>query len=190
MSLPISSGSPDEQRPSPALADRVTASTTRLILIAIVAGGLLTAALNLRRPGTGDSDEPLNPSVAVAPIDHFLSEGLPVGREIVRGDEAAARAAVVRLGRAKIAAAVKGMNSLRTSQKPVAEAIDPLEDTVELASDPGGKWSIRQLQDLRRMIIGVSLAGPEPTVLFWGGYDETGPDEWTVWTVLLPVTEK
>jgi len=190
MSRPISGQSPHEQRPQPSLADRLANSTTRLILIAIVAGGLLTVALNLRRPGMADSDGPLNQTDVVAPIDDFLREGFPVAREIVKGDEAAAREAVVRTGRAKIGDAAAKVVALQADPKSVPKTEDPFADTVELASDPDGKWSIRQMQDLRRMILGWATAGPEPTVVFWGGYDETGPGEWTTWTMLLPLPEK
>jgi hypothetical protein len=182
--------SPHEEKPPVSPADRLTRSTTRLILIAIVAGGLLTVALNLQRPDLPDSDDPLNLPDEVAPVDHFLSESFPVAREIVKGDEAAARQAVVRIGRKRMTAAAEKVVALRTRKGPVARAESPFEGSLELASDPGGKWTIRQIQDLRRIIIGVATAGPEPTVVFWGGYDETGPGEWTAWTMLLPLPEK
>jgi hypothetical protein len=172
------------------LAHRLATSTTRLILIAIVAGGLLTVALNLRPLGPADSDEPFNSSDGVAPVDALLREGFPVAQEVVTGDEAAARAAVIRAGREKMSEAASKVVALQTRKGPVPEADTPLGDTIELAQDPEGKWSIRQIQDLRRMIIGVATAGPEPTIVFWGGYDETGPGEWTTWTMLLPLPEK
>jgi hypothetical protein len=190
MSRLLPGQSPHDQKPPKTLAERVAASTTRLILIAIVAGGLLTAALNLRRPDLPDSDDPLNQSDLVAPVDDLLREGFPVVREIVKGDEAAARAAVVRVGRAKMGDAAARVATLQTGLKAVPKEENPLADTVELASDPDGKWSIRQMQDLRRIILGIATAGPEPTIVFWGGYDETGPGEWTTWTMLLPLPEK
>ena len=45
MSRLLPGQSPHDQKPPKTLAERVAASTTRLILIAIVSGGLLTAAL-------------------------------------------------------------------------------------------------------------------------------------------------
>jgi hypothetical protein len=126
----------------------------------------------------------------VAPIDQFLSESFPVAREIVTGDEAAAREALVRRAREKMTAAAATLDTLPSDQRPAAGAHDPFADTVELAGDPAEKWTIRQLKDLPRMIIGVATSGPEPAVVFWGGYDETGPGEWTTWTMLLPLPEK
>jgi hypothetical protein len=172
------------------LAHRLATSTTRLILIAIVAGGLLTIALNLRRLGPADSDQPFNSPDEVAPVEALLREGFPVAQEVVKGDEATARAAVVRAGRKKMSEAASKVVALQTRKGPVPDVDNPFRDSIELAKDPDGEWSIRQIQDLRRMIIGVALAGPEPTVVFWGGYDETGPGEWTTWTMLLPLPEK
>jgi hypothetical protein len=190
MIRPIPDQSPRELRPQPSLADRLATSTTRLILIAIVAGGLLTVALNLRKPDSADSDGPLNQTDVVAPIDDLLREGFPVAREIVKGDEAAANEAIVRTGRVKMGEAAARVVALQAGLKSVPKTERPFADTIELAGDPDGKWSIRQMQDLPRMIVGVATAGPEPTVVFWGGYDETGPGEWTTWTMLLPLPER
>jgi hypothetical protein len=155
-----------------------------------VAGGLLTVALNLRKPGLADPDDPLNLTDGVAPTGHFLLDDLPVAREVIKGNEVAAREAVLRIGREKIAAAVEKLNGLPTHKKPAAGATNPLDESVELVADSDGKWSIRQLQDLPRMIIGLALTEPDPTVMFWGSYDETGPGEWSVWTMLVPPPEK
>jgi hypothetical protein len=187
---PIRDRSPHDSRPAKSLADRLATSTTRLILIAIVAGGLLTIALNLRGTGRLDSVEPpLTQTDLVAPADDLLREGFPVSQVLVKGDEAAARAAVIKIGREKIGEAAMKIVDLQKGLPPAQKIEDPFAGSTELASDPDGKWSIRQMQDLRRLIIGLAMAGPQPTVVFWGGYDETGPGEWNTWTMLLPLPE-
>ncbi|OAI54097.1 hypothetical protein AYO47_03580 [Planctomyces sp. SCGC AG-212-M04] len=187
---PIRDRSPHDRRPAKSLADRIATSTTRLILIAVVAGGLLTIAWNLRGIGPSDSDEsPLNQTDLVAPVDDLLREGFPVSQVLVKGDEAAARAAVVKIGREKMGEAALKVVALQKVPPPARTTDDAFAGSTELANDPDGKWSIRQLDDLRRLIIGLAMAGPQPTVVFWGGYDETAPGEWTTWTMLLPLPE-
>src|SRR5436190_8978584 len=186
---PTRDRSPHDSRPPRSLADRLATSTTRLILIAIVAGGLLTIALNLRGAGSPDSDEPLNQTDLVAPVDDLLREGFPVSQVLVKGDEAAARAAIVKIGREKMGEAAMKIVALQKGLPPALKTEDPFARSTELASDPDGKWSIRQMQDLRRLILGLAMTGPQPTVVFWGGYDETGPGEWNTWTMLLPLPE-
>ncbi|HVJ86022.1 MAG TPA: hypothetical protein VM452_10290, partial [Caulifigura sp.] len=169
---------------------RVSDGTTRLILVAIVAGGLLTAGLNLWRfRESSASDDPPALSDDVAPEDDLLNEGLPVVRKTVQGDEAAARAAVVQAFRVKIDEAAKQVAEFQARSAVKAPANEPFEDAVELARDPDGKWLIYQVQDVRRMIVGVVRAGPAPTILFWGGYDETAPGSWATWTMQLPLPE-
>src|SRR5437868_2231827 len=75
-----------------ALAARVASATTRLIVIAIVAGGLLTAAMNLWEPGlpVAGATGPTSTD-AVARADESPLGGLPVAYRQVQGDEAAAR---------------------------------------------------------------------------------------------------
>jgi len=178
----------DDERPP--LAERVASGTTRLILIAIVAGGLLTVAVNLGRMRSSENDAPLTDTDAVALPDDLIREGFPVTHRVINGDEAAARDAVVQTCREKIDDAARRVVSLQTRANPAVPPDEPFENAVELDRDPGGKWSIHQLQDLRRLIVGVGRAGSEPTILFWGGYDETGPGQWTTWTMLLPLPEK
>ncbi len=174
----------------PSLGQRLSDGTTRLILVAIVAGGLLTAGLNLWRfRESSASDDPPALSDDVAPEVDLLNEGFPVVRKTVQGDEAAARDAVVRDFRAKIDEAAKQVADFQTRSAVKAPAEEPFENSVELARDPGGKWSIHQVQDLRRMIVGVVRGGPAATVLFWGGYDETAPGSWATWTMQLPLPE-
>jgi hypothetical protein len=186
---PIPDQSPQDRRPAKSLGDRLATSTTRLIFIAIVAGGLLTIALNLRGTGSLDSEEPpLNQTDLVAPVDDLLREGFRVSQVVVKGEEAAARAKVVKIGRESIGEAAAKVVALAKGLPPAADTQDPFAGSRELARDPEGRWSIRQLEEFRR-IIGVAMAGPQPTVVFWGGYDETGPGEWTVWTMLLPLPE-
>jgi len=167
-------------------------ATTRLILIAIVAGGLLTVILNISRlRSLHDSDEPSNQPDDVAPVEDLLREGFPVQQAVVRGDEDAARAAVVEVGQKMMPDAahrVAGMQK-RNGAAP-AKPAEPFESALELARGADGSWRILQMRDLKPMIIGVVHAGPEPTIVFWGGYDVTGPGEWSTWTMLLPLPEK
>jgi len=167
----------------PGLAKRVATATTRLILIAIVAGGLFSVALNVWWMRRAETEGSSAASGMVAPLDDLLQKSLPVIWNRVQGDEGAARNAVVHKIRAGITTAVSGV---QTRNHSVEAQDDPFKNAVELARDPLGLWSVHQIEDVRSKIVGVMRTGPEPTVLFWGGYDETGPGEWTTWTMQLP----
>ncbi|QDT57394.1 hypothetical protein Pan44_54630 [Caulifigura coniformis] len=171
----------------PRLAGRVATATTRLILIAIVAGGLVTVAMNLWQMRSTGNALPSTTSDTVAPLNDLLRDTLPVVQDRVRGSEAAARDAVVNKIRDQIAAAVSEVAS-RTGAVETKD--DPFRDAIELARDPGGVWSVHQLQEVGRRIVGVARSGREPAVLFWGGYDEAGPGEWTTWIMQLPLPKE
>jgi len=190
MSPQLPDRSPDEHRTPVNLAGRVATATSRLILIAIVVGGLLTVALNLRHTGPSDFAGPLNQPAVVAPGDALVQHKLPLSQWVVAGDEAAARNAVIRNGRERIGDHIRTLGTSPVDGASGLEEGNPFADAVELARDGDGTWSIVQSQDLPRRVLGLSLAGGEPTVVFWGGYDETGPGEWTTWTMLLPRPEK
>ncbi len=176
-----------ENKPRPNAAQRLASITTRLILLAVIAGGWLTVANNLWNLRPTDADDALTRQDAVAPDELPLQAGLPLHRRLIRGTEAAAREALVEAGRHFLEQARHGLAEWPPAQAPSSAPAEPFENAVELARDPLDQWTIHELQEPRRLVVGVAHSGRGPTIVFWGGYDETGPDEWTTWTMLLPL---
>ncbi len=172
------------------VARRVASGTTRLILIAIVVGGLLSVALNLWEPGYGGGHDHLIVTGSVAPIDEALRNEFPIGREIVRGNAASARDVVVRRCRESLSTDEVPTNDMPAPGDAPAISQEYFQNTTELARAENGQWSIHQLADLPQRIIGVRWTSPEPTIRCWGGYDETGPGQWTIWTMRLPLPQE
>lgn len=179
-----------EHRPARSIAVRIANATTRLILLAIVAGGLVTVVLNISQlRSAADSDVPSTEPDEVAPPD-LLPPGFPLARAVVRGDEAAARDAIVRVGREKLSSEAERIAAMPNPEAAAADHADPFAGALELAADANGKWRILETRDLKRIIIGVLHIAPDPAIVFWGGYDQTGPGEWSTWTMQLPLPEK
>lgn len=182
---------PIGSRPARSLAERLASATTRLIVIALVAGGLLTAALNLWEPGlalttaTGPTE-----SGAVALSGESPFAGLPVSDRHFQGDEAAARDLTVGICRAALTANIERFPMARLPDDPKrwADSFNA-DDWTELDRDAAHRWSIHQMPDVPRRIVGVSRRAGESLICCWGGYDQTGPDQWTVWTMRLPQPE-
>jgi hypothetical protein len=166
------------------LAQQVATSTTRLIVIAVLGGGLLAAAINLSEPLT-DHAPPLIQTDAAAPLDDLLREGFPIVQEAVEGTEDNARQALVDRIQGRLATAVQTHESLGTAA-PRSALPSGLDGMTELATDVQGRWVVCRLDETPRLVLGVSLAGREPTVVVWGGYDERQPAKWNVWTMTPP----
>jgi hypothetical protein len=159
------------------LKSTIAGRTTDLLCIAIVAGGLLTAASNLRPDAPSDFSN----SIDVASREVFAAE-LPVDGDplsairwkSVVGDENAAWIALIE----ELRPAARSDLSVTL---PVDDpSTDDLVTWPVVTADDAAKWSIRRPPGLPRMAVAVSERGGDPLICAWGLIRSSGEGRWSV----------
>jgi hypothetical protein len=149
--------------------------TTDLITIAIVVGGLLSAAVALRPVDPRDSlsHEVVRAETAAAAVTTL--QGLPVRARTIHGDEQAARSALIAEMRLKLSGTAN-----REKPHAMESAADTMDSWPILESDVAAEWSIRQSPEAPRMAVGICGRGGNTLICCWGFIREIGEKEWLV----------
>lgn len=162
------------ESPLGALSRKITRRTTDLICIAVVVGGLFSAALTLgpASRGTESLDLSLDPTAVAFQFP-------PIRHRVISGDELAARAALVRDLQEAVAAGGSARVPPERPQSPQA-----FDEWNVLAEDLAAGWSVRQSPESPRMAAGIRTSGADSLISCWGGLREIARDEWMVWVVV------
>lgn len=180
---PLSAQNRTVRRDRSWLSGVVVRRTTDLLLIAIVAGGLLTAAFNLAPDTSIHTAQIRQPGSQAGLLPDILEEPAALsalhGRETI-GDEQAAWDALV-----------QDLKLAASSAVPIESTFDPemaqdIANWTLIAADADAKWSIRRPPELPRMAVAVSEQDGNPLICAWGMIRSTGEGTWSVSVVRSP----
>jgi hypothetical protein len=158
------------------LSGVIVRRTTDLLCIAIVSGGLLTAAFNLAPDfpsGFDHSKESPSQAGYLTALQEPDALSTLQRREIT-GDERAAWGVLIE----DLKLSVHSPASNETALDP--ESVDDLADWTLIATDVDAKWSIRRPPDLPRMAVAVSERHGNPLICAWGVIRSIGEGTWSV----------
>jgi len=181
--VPISAGNRAVRRDRSWLSGVIVRRTTDLLCIAIVAGGLLTAAFNLAPDTSNSASQFRQPGSQAGSLPDALKEPAALSalhwREAIGDEQAAWNALIEDL---KLAAT----SPAPTAAPPGPETAEDLEDWTLIAADADAKWSVRKPPDLPRIAVAVSERDGNPLICAWGMIRSTGEGAWSVSVVRSP----
>ena len=185
------------------LSRSIARRTTDLISIAIVIGGLLSVTLALWLPAQDPSINAPLPDDDTA-MAFAGSPGFPIRQRTVRGDEAAARSAMI----GELRGVFRQADRIPSSRSaPAREQVVPagpqitqplssdfesgsdFRDWPVLARDDADQWTIRVSPDTPHVAIGISNRGRNSLISCWGVIRRISTDQWLVWVAKAPETE-
>ncbi len=111
---------------------------------------------------------------------------LPISRVSITGDEQTARSTTLAQCRRILTNRVTTQGVELSADRPAPH----LDAAEQLDADPSGAWAVFLLRDVPQRLVGVSRRGDESLICCWGGYEQTGPTDWVVWTMHLRPTEQ